>query len=103
MRILVWKTLRVCYFKIIKILLFFADILSEQFIHILGGSDILQPDFSSDYSTIQDVSVDKQKDRDFVKPKEVLDRLKFAIKKSASFIICRGNNLVKALLLVKSL
>ncbi|KAJ6218130.1 hypothetical protein RDWZM_009287 [Blomia tropicalis] len=73
------------------------DILSEQFIHIINGSDNLASEYNArDYSNLNnqfdvDSSSSKQKDRDLVKPKEALERLKFIVKKATSFIICRDD------------
>ena len=51
---------------------------------------MIPSDFSIEYTSATETNSDKQIDRDLVKPKEALDRMKFCVKKATSFIICRG-------------
>lgn len=76
----------------------FSDTFPEQIMHLNAGnafneSDILHSDLSSDYPTVHEVNLDKQEDRDLVKPKEALERLKFCVKKATCFVVCRGEYL----------
>lgn len=64
---------------------------------MLSGSDFNMPtsaDLSFDYKVpTGDSTVNSEKtDRDLVKPKEALERMRFAVKQATGFVVFRGKD-----------
>lgn len=61
---------------------------------MFSGNDFVShsaaADLSFDYSAQADADADQKVDRDLVKPKEALERMRFAVKQATGFVVFRG-------------
>ena len=68
-------------------MLIYLDVITDQFFSMFSSNTLLNSDVSGDMNFS---SSNKEKAFDLISPKEMLNRLKFIVKKSVSFIVSRG-------------